>query len=109
LSGEHLLNAGIGKVTLGLDWGLTNNGTFSPEAIYFLQTDDGANIMVTEAGHAPNVQILFETGSPKYAWLNSVTALANGAPFEGGVSLNIWQVSVPMPAIVSIVTKGHIC
>ncbi|KAH8890355.1 hypothetical protein GQ53DRAFT_867235 [Thozetella sp. PMI_491] len=86
-----------GKVGTGLDWGLTDlkSGTFSPDAIYILHTDDGANIMVTEKGHAPSVQILFETGSEKYSWINNVSAIATGAPTATGVSLDIWQVCLP--------------
>lgn len=81
-----------GTVGQGFDWGLTDaKGTFSPDAIYTLHTKDGATIMVTEKGHAPNVQILFETGDDRYAWLNPVVGYATGAPFEGGVSLDVWQ------------------
>ncbi|KAK3313166.1 hypothetical protein B0H66DRAFT_538240 [Apodospora peruviana] len=82
-----------GTVGIGLDWGLTDNkGTFSPDAVYVLNTHDNATIMVTEKGHAPHVQILFETGSSKYAWLNNIVAYASGAPFEGGVALDVWQI-----------------
>ena len=49
--------------------------------------------MVTEKGHAPHVQILFETGSSKYAYLNNIVAYATGGPIEGGVALDVWQVS----------------
>ena len=48
--------------------------------------------MVTEKGHAPNVHILFETGSDKYSWINTVVGYATGAPFDGGVALDVWQV-----------------
>lgn len=51
--------------------------------------------MVTEKGHAPHVHILFETASPKYEWLNSAVGYATGAPFEGGVALDVWQVGCP--------------
>jgi hypothetical protein len=78
---------------VGLDWGLTDaKGTFSPDAVYVLKTADGANIMVFEKGRAPVVHILFETGSEKYAWLNSVAAIATGGPVDGGVALDVWQV-----------------
>ena len=78
----------------GLDWGLTNaKGTFSPDAIYVLRTDDNATFAVFEKGYAPNVHILFETGSTKYAWLNTAVAYATGGPIEGGVALDVWQVS----------------
>ncbi|OIW25549.1 hypothetical protein CONLIGDRAFT_663322 [Coniochaeta ligniaria NRRL 30616] len=81
-----------GTVGIGFDWGLTDTkGTFSPDAIYTLHTSDGANIMVTEKGHAPNVQILFETGDERYSWLNPIVGYATGAPFDGGVALDVWQ------------------
>ena len=85
-----------GTVGIGLDWGLTDSkGVFSPDAIYVLHTNDNATIMVTEKGHAPHVHILFETASPKYEWLNSAVGYATGAPFEGGVALDVWQVGCP--------------
>ncbi|KAK4038340.1 hypothetical protein C8A01DRAFT_48040 [Parachaetomium inaequale] len=81
-----------GKVGTGLDWGLTDKqGVFSPDALYTLHTDDNATVLVFEKGHAPNVHVLFETASEKYAWLNSAVAYASGGPFEGGVALDVWQ------------------
>ena len=50
--------------------------------------------MVYEKGHAPNVQILFETSSEKYAWLNSAAGYATGGQTATGVSLDVWQVSL---------------
>lgn len=92
-----IVDTQTGKVLIGLDWGLTSSGgVFSPDAVYVLQTTDGANIMVTEKGHAPFVQILFETASTKYAWLNSAVGISTGAPFDGGVALDVWQVSIWM-------------
>jgi hypothetical protein len=83
-----------GKVGTGLDWGLTDKqGVFSPDALYTLHTDDNATVLVFEKGHAPNVHVLFETASEEYAWLNSAVAYASGGPFEGGVALDVWQVS----------------
>ncbi|KAK1773702.1 hypothetical protein QBC45DRAFT_455288 [Copromyces sp. CBS 386.78] len=74
--------------------GLTDSkGIFSPDAVYALHTDDNSTIMVTEKGHAPHVHILFETSSDKYAWLNRIVGYATGGPFEGGVALDVWQVS----------------
>lgn len=83
-----------GNVSAGLDWGLTDSkGTFSPDAVYVLQTTDGARIMVTEHGRAPNVNLVFDTGSKTYDWLNTAVAYASGGPFAGGISLDVWQVS----------------
>lgn len=61
--------------------------------MYALQTTDNATIAVFERGFAPHVHILFETASEKYAWLNKAVAYAGGGPAEGGVSLDVWQVS----------------
>lgn len=81
----------------GGDAGLTDaNGSFNPDVVYVLQTHDGGNILVREKGHAPNLLLLFETGSDKYDWLNSVVAYGQGSQIQGGVSLNVWQVSVSL-------------
>lgn len=73
------------------------NGSFNPDVVYVLQTHDGGNILVREKGHAPNLLLLFETGSDEYDWLNSVVAYGQGSQTpEGGVSLNVWQVSIPL-------------
>lgn len=78
----------------GVDWGLVDaNGGFSPDVVYVLQTHDGGNILVRERGHAPNLFLLFETGSDKHDWLNSVVAYGLGVQTKDGVSLNVWQVS----------------
>ena len=71
------------------------NGSVNPDVVYVLQTHDGGNILVREKGHAPNLFLLFETGSDKYDWLNSVVAYGQGSQSQNGVSLNVWQVSVP--------------
>lgn len=72
------------------------NGSFNPDVVYVLQTHDGGNILVRERGHAPNLLLLFETGSDEYDWLNSVVAYGQGLQVPGGgVSLNVWQVSIP--------------
>ncbi len=83
-----------GNVSVGLDWGLTDaKGTFSPEAVYILDTTDGARIMVTERGRAPNVNLMFDTGSDKYSWLNTAVGYATGGPSGAGVALDAWIVS----------------
>jgi hypothetical protein len=70
-----------------------SKGVFSPDALYTLHTDDNATVLVFEKGHAPNVHVLFETASEKYAWLNSAVAYAGGGPNEVGIGLDVWQVS----------------
>lgn len=77
---------------MGLVWSL-GLGT-NANAIYVLETSDGASIMVTEKAHVPHVQVLFETGSEKYAWLNNVTAYAAATHLNPGVSLDVWQVRI---------------
>ncbi|KAL2292757.1 hypothetical protein FJTKL_07829 [Diaporthe vaccinii] len=67
------------------------NGSFNPDVVYVLQTHDGGNILVREKGHAPNLLLLFETGSDDYDWLNSVVAYGQGSQTQAGVSLNVWQ------------------
>ncbi|OAA64383.1 Outer membrane protein, beta-barrel [Niveomyces insectorum RCEF 264] len=85
-----------GNVSAGLDWGLTDSkGTFSPDAVYVLQTTDGARIMVSEHGRAPNVNLLFDTGHANYTWLNTAVGYASGGPAEGGIALDVWQISSP--------------
>ncbi|KAK3385859.1 hypothetical protein B0H63DRAFT_560362 [Podospora didyma] len=83
-----------GKVGSGLDWGLTDaKGVFSPDALYTLHTNDNATILVSEKGHAPHVQILFETASTKYAYLNTIVGYATGGPNAAGdIALDVWQI-----------------
>lgn len=34
---------------------------------------------------------MFETGDARYAWLNAVQAVATGAPGQGGVTYEVYQ------------------
>jgi hypothetical protein len=70
----------------------TASGSFSPDAVYTLHTHDGANIMVRETGHAPNLLLLYETGSEEYAWMNTIVGYATGGRTDTGVHLDAWQV-----------------
>lgn len=82
-----------GKVTLGLVSSLISpQGTQIADATYVLETSDGANIVITERAVIPYVEVLFETGSKKYGWLNNVTAWATGTEYNGLLALNFWQV-----------------
>ena len=82
-----------GKVVLGLVSSLTGpENTQRADATYVLTTNDGANIVVTERAVIPYVEVLFETGSSKYAYLNKVTAWATGTEADGLIHLNFWQV-----------------
>lgn len=75
----------VGKIeNVGADWGLTDPRTniFSADTRYNLRTDDGADIFIQTAGpKAPDghlhLRLIFETGSPKYYWLNNVLGELN--------------------------------
>jgi hypothetical protein len=78
----------------GLVTSLTGStGILKADATYVLQTDDGANIVLTERAIIPYVEILFETGSSKYGWLNNITAWATGTENNGEIALNFWKIS----------------
>ncbi|KAJ5669054.1 hypothetical protein N7462_010124 [Penicillium macrosclerotiorum] len=100
-SGPHLsalyLNS-TGKIlNVGADWGLTDPHTniFSADTRYNLRTDDGADIFIQTSGpKAPDnhlhLRLVFETGSPKYYWLNNIVAigiLTSGLPAPSNISL----------------------
>ncbi|KAJ6048266.1 uncharacterized protein N7446_010949 [Penicillium canescens] len=93
-SGPHL----SGKILdVGADWGLVDPQTnvFSADTRYNFRTDDGADIFLQTAGpKAPDghlhLRIIFETGSPKYYWLNNVVAigiLTSNLPTNKNISL----------------------
>ncbi|KAJ5352751.1 hypothetical protein N7541_003565 [Penicillium brevicompactum] len=93
-TGPHL----SGKIeNVGADWGLTDPRTniFSADTRYNLRTDDGADIFIQTAGpKAPDghlhLRLIFETGSPKYYWLNNVLAigvLTSGLPSNGNLKV----------------------
>ncbi|OIW28766.1 hypothetical protein CONLIGDRAFT_617728 [Coniochaeta ligniaria NRRL 30616] len=85
-----------GTVLMGLDWGLTDtNATYREDTVYFLQTEDGANIMVTAKGLGANVHHTFETGDPKYSWLNYACGYAVGYNISQGVGLDVYQLAKP--------------
>lgn len=70
------------------DWLIENSdGSVSIDARLLLVTDDGAHIAITYRGKASCQPRLggvvftapvFETGDPRYAWLNGVQAVARG-------------------------------
>ena len=89
-----MLTPRAGKILPGTIWSLTSpTGVNTANAIYVLQTNDGATIMVTEQAHVPNIDIFFETGSKKYAWLNSVTAFASETPANGVSNIDAFAAS----------------
>ncbi|KAF2655737.1 hypothetical protein K491DRAFT_629678 [Lophiostoma macrostomum CBS 122681] len=82
-----------GTIHSGVIWTLTSStGVNTADAVYVLTTSDGANIMVTEKAHLPNVDIFFETGSSKYAWLNNVTAFALDTPTTGVSEIEVYAI-----------------
>ncbi|KAK3322634.1 hypothetical protein B0H66DRAFT_473336 [Apodospora peruviana] len=89
-----------GKIlNLGADWGLIdNNGTFSADTRYQLQTDDGAHIFIRTSGPAQpdghlHLRIVFETGSAKYYWLNNIVAVGILTTGDGFVAIDAWQLT----------------
>jgi uncharacterized protein DUF3237 len=94
-----------------------NDGVAVIDARALLRTDDGAHILMTYSGRAvvpTDVLILlndpqtrhlvdpstysiwaaplFETGDPRYAWLNSVVAVASAELTADGVRWRVFQV-----------------
>ena len=111
-SGERL----AGRVLPGgADWQVIRaDGVADLDARYTLETDDGALIYVRNRGyrHGPpevlkrislgeNVDPslyymrttpLFETGDPRYAWLNRIVCVATGARRPAAVELEVFEV-----------------
>lgn len=100
----------------GADWQLVRpDGVADLDARYTLETSDGALIYVRNRGyrHGP-ADILkrlasgesvdpglyymrttprFETGDPRYAWLNRVVCVASGARRRTAVELEVFEVT----------------
>ena len=99
----------------GADWILTgNDGVGRLDVRAALETDDGARIYMQYYGvMVMNEQVTralsegreseygdayfmtqprFETGSPEYAWLNSVVAVAEGRVLPNAVEYRVFQV-----------------
>lgn len=94
----------------GLDYGLTDrSGSFNPDVAYLLQTSDGCNIFVRERGHAPNVFLLFETSSDKYAWLNAVVAYGKAARAATGIAVDVFKVSSPLSPLGFLCNSSVYC
>ena len=99
----------------GADWQLVGiDGAAALEARYTVQTDDGALLSVRNLGlrHGPP-EVLerirqgeavdpgeyyfrsspsFESSHPRYAWLNSIVAVASGARLANEVLLDVYAV-----------------
>ncbi|KAH8668208.1 hypothetical protein BGZ60DRAFT_528538 [Tricladium varicosporioides] len=67
---------------LGADWGLiSDKNTFYADSRSNLVTNDGANIYLQQSGTGGQgngrtfLRMVYETGDPKYYWLNNVVAI----------------------------------
>ena len=99
----------------GADWQVIRaDGVADLDARYTLETNDGALIYVRNHGyrHGPDAVIkklaqgesvdpslyymrtapLFETGDPRYAWLNRIICVGTGARRPAAVELEIFEV-----------------
>lgn len=83
----------------GGDWlTVRADGSFKLDVRLTLQTDDGANILMTYQGIGVNEEgamklrtaPLFETGAEQYAWLNNIQAIAHGMPGQGNVTYTVY-------------------
>lgn len=91
-----------GKVEhLGADWlTMRADGTAQLDVRALITTDDGASIHVSykgilkqgESGARITTAPLFETGDERYAWLNSIQAVAVGTTGENSVTYEIYAV-----------------
>jgi len=97
-----------GKVLpLGGDWELidanNSNGTLTIDVRQTFQLDDGAVIQVFETGATQtdgtaHVRLTYETGSPKYYWINSIVAIGIIRPLPsppGSLTIDAWQMNTP--------------
>ncbi|MBD3648724.1 MAG: DUF3237 domain-containing protein [Pseudomonadales bacterium] len=101
----------------GGDWIiLDSDGAGHLDVRATLQTDDGANIYVQyygvivlndkvsealAAGDAPEfgdtyfvTQPRFETGDPRYTWLNRLMAVSEGRPLPGAVEYKVYEIAI---------------
>lgn len=100
----------------GADWQIIRqDGVAVIEALYTLETSDGALIYIRNPGvrHGPPEVIerlaagedvdpgkyyfrtapVFETGAPDYAWLNSILAIATGQRRSDEVIITVYEVT----------------
>ena len=99
----------------GGDWAMVrSDGAVQLDVRATLQTDDGALIYGTYGGlivaepaifgrlfQGEDVPLdeyyfyinpMFQTGAPKYAWLNQVIAVGRGKAVPGGVEYRVWAI-----------------
>lgn len=87
---------------LGADWlTMRADGTAQLDVRALIRTDDGAIIHTTykgimapteDGGRRITTAPLFETGDEKYAWLNSIQAIAVGIPGPGTVDYDVYRI-----------------
>ena len=86
---------------LGADWlTMRADGTAQLDVRALIRTDDGAVIHTsykgimapTDDGRRITTAPLFETGDEKYAWLNSIQAVAVGVPGQGTVEYDVYRI-----------------
>lgn len=96
------INATLVPGVAGADWPLVrSDGTLLLDVRLNLRTDDGADIFVTYAGIGTPIgdglfkirtAPLFQTGDPRYAWLNNVLGVGIGTSNPTGVVYDIYAV-----------------
>ncbi|KAJ2983355.1 hypothetical protein NQ176_g750 [Zarea fungicola] len=85
----------------GGDWGvMSTKGIFYPDVRYNLKTHDGVDIYIQTSGAVqPDTRALlrgiYETGDPKYEWLNSIVATGVMKQSEHYVLIDMWQMKLP--------------
>jgi hypothetical protein len=73
-------------------------GSMRLDVRVLLRTDDGADILMsyggvaTDGGASVRTAPTFETGDERYAWLNSVQAVAIGTSGRGQVTYEVYRV-----------------
>ncbi|KAK0610885.1 hypothetical protein B0T14DRAFT_500085 [Immersiella caudata] len=90
---------------VGGDWGLGHPsvGAFKVEARYHLRTSDGANIYGQSEGPqqedlvSTHTRIKWETGHPRYEWVNKMAAVGIGSsdPELKWTAIEMWKVEGP--------------
>ena len=85
----------------GAEWAtLRPDGSLKADVRLVLETDDGAVILMTYNGIATpegeslsvRTAPLFETGDPRYSWLNNVQAVGMGTPTDSGIIYDVYQI-----------------
>jgi len=89
-------------LAVGAEWSSFSGttGYFISDARYQLQTEDRAAIYVNAQGNSQSsglthVRAKFETGVPKYAWMNDILAVGIMQTTKLGYMIDMWQVISP--------------